>query len=133
MTTGRRPPGYMTEDLEMAKVSGPPKYTSRTDKAVDHIALADKQGTVIGYIYANDEDDAAGWQGRPSAGFAAQNLAGPWLMKLRDAKKRGLEPTAALDALMGASDANSQVVPSSRQTSPSLAALKELAGDVPAR
>ena len=87
MTTGRRPPGYMTEDLEMAKVSGPPKYTSRTDKAVDHIALADKQGTVIGYIYANDEDDAAGWQGRPSAGFAAQNLAGPWLMKLRDAKK----------------------------------------------
>lgn len=133
MTTGRRPPGYMTEDLEMAKVAGPPKYTSRTDKAVEHIALADKQGSIIGYIYANDEDDAAGWQGRPAAGFAAQNLAAPWLMKLRDAKKRGLKPTAALDELMRSSDANTQVVADSRQTAPSLAALKELAGDVPAK
>jgi hypothetical protein len=133
MTTGRRPPGYMTEDLEMAKVSGPPKYTSRTDKAVEYIALADTKDVVFGYIYANDEDDAAGWQGRPAAGFAAQNLAAPWLGKLRDAKKRGLKPTAALAELMSASDGNSHVVPNSRQSAASISALKEIAGDVPAK
>jgi hypothetical protein len=132
MTTGRRPPGYMTEDLEL-QVSGPPTYTSRTDKAVAYVTLADREGAVIGYLYANDEDDAAGWKPRPAAGFAAQNLAAPWMRKLRDAKKRGLTPTEALDELTRAVDPHSQIVPEPRKIASSLAALAELAGDVPAK
>src|SRR5204862_4791325 len=95
-----RAPGYLTEDLQPREIAGPPRYRSRTDKAVECIAIADRQEVVIGYLYANDEDDAAGWQARPAAGVEAQNLAAPWIRRLRDAKQRGLRPTEALDELL---------------------------------
>lgn len=129
MSTGRRPPGYMTEDLQ-PQVTGPAKYTSRTDKAVDHITLAEATGAAIGYIYANDEDDAAGWVPRKSATPAQQNLVSPWVMLLRDAKKRGLAPTAALDELLAATVPNgSTAVAGSRASSADLEALKQLAAN----
>ena len=127
----RKVRGPMSEDLELRIVSGPPRYTSRTDKPVEHLALADDQGNVIGYIYANDEDEAAGWQARPAAGFHAQNLVAPWIRMLHEAKRRSLKPSAALDELMGCSHPHTHIVPNSRQRSANLAALKELAGDMP--
>ena len=131
MSRGRRPPGfipgYMTEDLEMREISGPPRYTSRTDKPVEHITLATKEGELIGYIYANDEDEAAGWQAVAGASPDAQNLAAPWMRMLRDAKKRGLKPSAAFDEMLRATHPNSHIVRDSRRTSASLDALKQLA------
>jgi hypothetical protein len=131
MSTGRRPPGfipgYMTEDLEMREVSGPPRYTSRTNKPVDHITLATKEGEVIGYIYANDEDEAAGWQAVAGASPDAQNLAAPWMRMLHGAKKRGVKPGAALDEMLRATHPDSRIVPGSRKTSASLDVLKQLA------
>jgi hypothetical protein len=111
-------------------VSGPARYTSKTDKPIEHITLVDQQDVVIGYLYANDEDDAAGWVPRPAAGFAAQNLATPWILRLVDAKKRGLKPTAALDEVSAQSPGapHTRAQPGSRQTSPSIAALRQLAG-----
>jgi hypothetical protein len=117
----------MTEDLELREISGPPRYTSRTDKPVEHITLATKEGGIIGYIYANDEDEAAGWQAVAGASPDAQNLAAPWMRMLRDAKKRGLKPSAAFDEMLRATHPNSHIVRDSRRTSASLDALKQLA------
>ena len=124
--------GYMSEDLEPRIVSGPPRYTSRTDKAVEYIALADQQDQVIGYIYANDEDDAAGWVLRPAAGVMATNLAAPWVRMLLDAKKRGLKPSAALDELIRAGTdyataPRTHAVANSRASAASLTALQAYA------
>src|SRR3954451_478835 len=100
MTTGRRPPGYMTEDLQMREISGPPRYTSRTDKPVEHITLRTTTGEVMGYFYFNDDDDAAGWQPQAGASPTAQNHAAFWVGILLDCKKRGLNPSAALDEML---------------------------------
>ena len=131
MSKDRRPPGhvpgYMTEDLEMRLVSGPPRYPSNTNGPVEHITLATKRGDVIGYIYANDEDAAAGWVAAASASPAAQNLAAPWIRMLHDARKRSLKPSAALDEILNAATRHSHVVPDSRQSSASLDVLKKLA------
>ena len=121
-------PGYMTEDMELRQVSGPPRYTSRTNGPVEHITLATNQGELMGYIYANDEDAAAGWQAAARASPAAQNLAAPWIRMLHDARKRGLKPSAALDEMLRAAHPNSHVVPGSRKTAASLDVLKKLAG-----
>ncbi len=132
MSNGNHPPGYtpgyMTEDLEMQQVSGPPRYTSRTNGPVEHITLMTTKGELMGYIYANDEDAAAGWQAAARASPAAQNLAAPWIQMLCDAKKRGLKPGAALDEMLRTAIPNSYVVPGSRKTSENLDALKKLAG-----
>lgn len=113
----------------MREVSGPPRYPSRTDKPVEHITLATKRGELMGYIYANDEDAAAGWHPVASASPDAQNLVAPWMRMLSDAKRRGLQPTAALDEMLGAIHPHSHVVPGSRQTSASLDVLKQLASE----
>ncbi|HEV8146923.1 MAG TPA: hypothetical protein VGP79_11100 [Bryobacteraceae bacterium] len=128
MTTRRRPPGYMTEDLELRVVSGPPKYTSRTDKPVDHITLQTTAGEVMGYIYVNDDDDAAGWCPHAGASPTAQNHAAFWIRILLDFKKRGLKPSAALDQMLRTTHPRSHVVTGSRTTSTNLAELKVLAG-----
>lgn len=127
MPNERRPPGYMNEDLQMREVSGPPKYTSRTDKPVEHITIADPHGQVIGYLYANDEDDAAGWVPRPAAGPAAGNLVTPYIRGLLDAKKRGLAPTAALDELLGHAHSGVKAIAGSRATAANLDTLRALA------
>src|SRR5258706_5868401 len=129
MSAERRPPGfipgYMTEDLEMREVSGPPRYTLHTDKPVEHITLMTEEGELMGYLYANDDDDAAGWQLAAGASPTAQNLVAPWNRMLLDAKKRGLEPSAALDESLRATHLRSHVVPRSRKWSASLDALKQ--------
>jgi hypothetical protein len=131
MSSVRRPPGfipgYMTEDLELREIAGPRRYTSRTNGPVEHITLATGQGERMGYIYANDEDAAAGWCAARSASPAAQNLAAPWMQMLADAKQRGLKPSDALDAMLRVTHFNSHVVPGSRRTSASLDVLKKLA------
>jgi hypothetical protein len=123
----------MSEDLEPRIVSGPPRYQSKTDKAVEYISLADGDDRVIGYFFANDEDDAAGWQGRAGVPPVSANLAAPWIRLLRDAKKRGLKPSAALDELIQRGTdytdrPRTHIVSTSRQGAPSLAALREVAG-----
>lgn len=133
MSTGSRPPGfvpgYMTEDLQPREISGPPRYTSRTNRLVEHITLATQEGKPIGYFYANDEDEAAGWQPLAGASPDEQNLVAPWNRMLLDAKKRGLKPSAALDEMLAATHRNSRIVPGSRAASASLDALKALAAE----
>lgn len=136
MSTDRKPPGYMTEDLTFREVSGPPSYKGVTEKSVEYIAIASQGDVIVGYLYANDEDDVVGWQPRPAAGHQAHSTYYPWMMKLRDCKARGLKPSAALDELVrdGTDDPvnpASHVVPGSRTQAGSLAALKQIAGVQP--
>ena len=137
MSTGRRPPGfvpgYMTEDLQPREISGPPRYTSRTDKAVEHITVATQDGKPFGYFYANDDDEAAGCQPLAGASPDEMNLFPPWNRMLLDAKQRGLKPRAALDEMARAAHRNSYILPGSRATSASLDALKQLASEPAAK
>lgn len=123
----RRAPGYMTEDLEPRIVSGPPRYTSRTEKSVEYVALADAVGVVAGYFYANDEDRAAGWVACPGYGPEAYHLAAPWIRHLHDARRREIAPVAALDELEQMDDGRGGVVPGSRRSASGLTELRRIA------
>lgn len=114
----------MTEDLEIRIVSGPALYTTATAKAVEHITLRRAGGEVMGFIYGNDEDDAAGWVAREGASPEAWNDAAFWMRMLRDAKGRGIKPSQALDEMLLANNPRSHVVPGSRTVSASLDELK---------
>lgn len=117
----------MSEDLELRVVAGPPRYTSRTDKPIEHITLVDTEDAVAGYFYANDEDEAAGWVPAASATPDQQNLAAPWSRKLHSGKTRGLKPSEALAELLAGSNPQSRLVPGSRTKAASLTILRELA------
>jgi hypothetical protein len=118
------------EDVHFDLVAGPPRYRDRTDKPVRYVTVADKEGDmVLGYVWANDEDDAAGWKVRRARGDEAFNRGALYVSKLRDAKGRGLSPTAALAEIIRDTDpANpSHVVPGSLKQAPSLETVKNLA------
>ncbi|WP_133911615.1 hypothetical protein [Streptomyces sp. NBC_00582] len=115
------------EDLPFTEVDPPPTYSRQTDGPVAHLSVADGTGAVIGYVWANDADDAAGWVVPPGLPPRAVNAGASWLRALRSGKSRGLAPTALLAELaQGANDNKlSHAVPSSLMEAPSLAALKE--------
>ncbi|MET9117495.1 hypothetical protein ABZX38_25315 [Streptomyces longwoodensis] len=120
------------EDVHFELVAGPSTYRARTDGPVQYVTVANGQGTVLGYVWANDEDDAAGWTVRKAGGDEAFNRGALYVSRLRDAKARGTSPTAALADLLRYRDPArpSHVVPGSLTEAPSLSALQErAAGD----
>ncbi|MFJ7489993.1 DUF6508 domain-containing protein [Streptomyces sp. NPDC097727] len=106
-----------------------PRYRAETDRPVHHLTVANSRGEAMGYLWANDEDDAAGWCLRPAGDRAGIDEGLEWSARLSTAKARGLAPTAALAELVRGSDPRcvSHVVPGSLAAAPSLAALTELA------
>lgn len=131
MSMSRDPhvPPRVTEPLQWEEVASPPRYAKTTDKPVQYVAVADRSGTVLGYVWLNDEDDAAGWQFRRAGGDEAFNMGALWAGELHEAKERGLTPSAALAAMTreyGPEDP-SHIVPDSLKEAPSLQAVKELA------
>jgi hypothetical protein len=121
--------GYRNEDLEFKPVSGPPRYGHTASGPVRYVVVANQDG-VIGYLWASDADDSAGYEYLRSAGDVAANAGVPWYQKLRSAKADGLTPTQALERLASGPDdpVIGRIVPGSEGTAPSLAAVKELAG-----
>ncbi|MBG0855259.1 hypothetical protein I2W78_26270 [Streptomyces spinoverrucosus] len=117
------------DDVWFRQVDGPPRYARDTDGPVAYLSVADRTGTVIGYVWANDEDVAAGWVTPPGLSPNAVNAGGRWLRALRGGKARELAPTALLAELaQGTNDCEqSHAVPGSLTEAPSLAVLKELA------
>lgn len=63
------------ENLQFKQVAGPETYSVTTDGPVVYLSVADSTGTVIGYVWANDEDDAAGWVVPPGLSANAVNAA----------------------------------------------------------
>ncbi|GAA0499516.1 hypothetical protein [Streptomyces olivaceiscleroticus] len=117
------------EDLPFNEVAGPPKYNRETDGPVAYLSIADTAGSVIGYVWGNDSDNAAGWVVPPGLSASAVNAGASWLRALRSGKARGLAPTALLAELaQGANDNKlSHALPGSLTEASSLAALRELA------
>lgn len=105
--------------------TGPPQYVSRTSKPVQYVTVADSGGTVIGYVWVNDEDEAAGWISRRAVS------GGDWIERLRDAKARGLAPSEALAELVQSPSSNIHVVPGSAAEAPNSDAIRDLAGRPP--
>lgn len=121
----------MTEDLPFNLVDGPTRYATTTDKPVQYVTVADRQGAVLGYVWSNDEDDAAGYMFRRAGGDNAFNAGSLYVSSLHDAKARGINPTDALTELVRKSDPAdpSHVVPGSLAHAPNVDAVKDLAGD----
>ncbi|MFJ7944435.1 hypothetical protein ACIQ6K_12425 [Streptomyces sp. NPDC096354] len=95
----------MNEDLLFnAAPGGPPRYSHLSHKPVQYLAVADRHGQVIGYAWANDADDAAGWVIRKAGGDKAFNEGSVWAIKLHDAKARGIAPSVALAEMIQESD-----------------------------
>ncbi|MCX4845086.1 DUF6508 domain-containing protein [Streptomyces sp. NBC_00893] len=113
----------------MTHAPAAPRYRAETDGPVHHLTVANARGEALGYLWANDEDDAAGWCLRPAGDRAGFGEGLEWSTKLAAAKARGLAPTAALAGLARGSDPRcvSHVVPGSLATAPSLGALAALA------
>jgi len=119
------------QDLQLKQVAGPATYGRNTDGPVAYLSVADRTGTVIGYVWANDKDGAAGWLVPPGLSASAVNAGARWLRALRAGKARELAPTALLAELArGTNDSEpSHAVPGSLTEAPTLAALKEMASD----
>jgi hypothetical protein len=119
----------LNEDVRFnLKPGGPPLYEPVTDKPVQYLTVVDAEGTVIGYAWGNDEDDAAGFAVRQAGGPAAFNKAARWSRKLRECKATGLRPSQALAEMMRFSgDDVSRVLPDSLAEAPNADAVKALA------
>jgi hypothetical protein len=118
------------DDVHFNLVSGPPRYRNRTDKPVRYFTVVDKQdGTVLGWVWASDEDDAAAWQPRQAGGPRAANEGGFWIRRLRDAKERGLLPSQAFAELYGTPETagKGRPLPGSLADAPNAAVVKALA------
>ncbi|MDF6043975.1 hypothetical protein LRD69_17925 [Streptomyces sp. JH14] len=130
MTELQRPNPRLNEDLLFnAAPGGPPRYSHVSNKPVQHLTVADRDGQVIGYTWANDEDDAAGWVVRKAGGDEAFNKGAKWARKLHDAKARGIAPSAALAEMIQESDRtkSSHVVPGSLTEAANPDAVRRLA------
>ncbi|MFD7758061.1 hypothetical protein [Streptomyces sp. NPDC059757] len=129
MTSENRPNPRFEEDMQFKRFAGPPRYNRVARGTVQHVRVVADNGVVIGYFWANDEDDAAGWLVPPGLGAAEINAGAAWLRKLRDAKAREIAPTTLLTELIrDTSDIQgSRVVPGSPAESTTLDELKELA------
>jgi hypothetical protein len=130
MSRQRQPNPRLNEDLAFnAAPEGPPRYSPTTDKPVRYLTIADRAGEVIGYAWANDEDDAAGWEVRKAGGDEAFNKGARWARRLHDAKARGVPPLSALAEMVRESDpaAGSHVVPGSLTAAPNFDFVARLA------
>ncbi|MFF0291956.1 hypothetical protein [Streptomyces sp. NPDC005262] len=128
MTGENRPHPRFEEDLHFKHIAGPPRYNRVARGPVQYVRVAADTGVVIGYVWASDEDDAAGWVTPPGLGATEINAGAAWLRKLRDAKAREIAPTALLAELIrDTSDIRgSRVVPGLPAESTTLDGLKKL-------
>ncbi|MFF7458223.1 hypothetical protein [Kitasatospora sp. NPDC008115] len=119
----------LREDMQFEVIDGPVDYAYRTDKPVEYMTIANETSGVLGYLWASDADDAAGWVGRPAVAVEASNSAGYWLIRMRAAKARDLPPSQALAELSDDRPGGQIgfVVPGSRSRAESVGDLREKA------
>ncbi|MFH8379389.1 hypothetical protein ACH4E7_00355 [Kitasatospora sp. NPDC018058] len=120
----------LRDDMQLRLVEGgPASYVYRTGKPVEYVAIASESVGILGYVWACDADDAAGWEARLSLGPIAMNGGAYWFARLRETKARGLLPSQALDVLSADTEGgwSGRVVPGSRATATSVEALREKA------
>lgn len=142
--------GARAERAPGAGAAGPSAYVDHTDGPVSYCPAVSGDGTVLGYLWASEADDAAGFVERAAAGTVnASNAAGAWRRRLRRAHARGLPALGALREWIGEDPAAGHdpdlaepaatthpewrlagaLPPSSERQAPGLKALCRLAGD----
>lgn len=128
----KKNPRFEADMAFFIEPGGPPRYARVTGRPVQYLTVADAGEQVIGYVWANDEDGAAGVRVRSDASPAAYNEFGVWGDRLRNAKTRGLTPTQALAELIQDSpfSPRSHVVPGSLTQAPSIVVVDDLAGKI---
>ncbi len=112
------------------KPCGPVDYHDWTEKPVRFFTVVDKEnGSVLGYLWAGDEDDAAAYEPRKAGGSRATNAGMPWIERLREGKARGLRPTQTLVALYEATEqrGKGRPLPGSLADAPNAATVEALA------
>ncbi|MEU7489525.1 hypothetical protein [Streptomyces sp. NPDC042319] len=117
------------EDVHFNLSSGPARYQTYTDKPVQYFTVVDKEdGSVLGYLWADDEE-AAAFESREAGGPRAMNEASFWIRRLRRAKERGLPSSQALAELYGDPDTagKGRPLPGSLADAPNAAAVEALA------
>ncbi|GAA4659527.1 hypothetical protein GCM10023347_08640 [Streptomyces chumphonensis] len=116
----------MTEDLRPRAVGGSEDYGYVAEGPVSYVAVGSGEG-VLGFLWASDAEDAAGFEPRGGAGDAAFNAAVAWAGLLRECRAKGLDPTQALAELSrdGGDEAIGRAVPGTLGQAPTLTALRE--------
>jgi hypothetical protein len=130
MSSEQPKPSRFEEDMYFReRPGGPARYQDWTEKPVQYFAVVDKEnGSVLGYLWAGDED-AAAYEPREAGGPRAVNEGGFWIRRLRDAKARGLLPSQALAELYGTPETagKGRPLPGSLADAPNAAAVEALA------
>jgi hypothetical protein len=106
-----------------------PGYAFQTDTAVRYLPVT-KGGTVLGYLWASETEDAADYQRRVPAGADGFRAGGLWISRLDRCKQEGLPPLEALRRWVGAPEdaqAGGIAADAQEQEAPSLDALKAIA------
>ncbi|MFI0775320.1 hypothetical protein [Streptomyces sp. NPDC021212] len=131
MSSEQPKPSRFEEDLQFReKPGGPARYQDWTEKPVRYFTVVNKKdGSVLGYVWAGDEDDAAAYEPREAGGSRAANEGMVWIEQLRDAKARGLRPSQTLTELYGNPEppGMGRPLPGSLADAPNAAAVEALA------
>ena len=138
------------DDAAPAPNPGPAGYAPDTAGPVRYAPAVSGDGTILGYLWAADDEDAAGFVERSAAGTVnASNAADVWQRRLRRAHERGLPALLALREWIGEDPAAGHhpdlaeptgtahpewrlagaLPPSSERRAATLAELRRLAGD----
>ncbi|WP_157036151.1 hypothetical protein [Streptomonospora alba] len=121
-----------TEDVHFVPVGEELGYTSDCSGPVRYRTVARNRGAdVLGYLWHNDDEHAAGYVPQPAGGDAAFNAGSYWNDRLTEAEQRGLAPSAAVEELekrvVGGEPAG-WIVPGSEDEASSVQQLRNSAG-----
>lgn len=119
----------MTDEPRFETVWAPDGWPWTTDGPVRYVPAVD-DGGLLGYLWAAESDDAAGFVPAAAAGDRGDNADVAWVGRLRAAKASGLTPLGALRHWAGRTpdDARCGRVPRDAEArAASLAELRRLA------
>ncbi|MFJ3661493.1 hypothetical protein ACIPPM_13650 [Streptomyces sp. NPDC090119] len=106
------------------------EYRETTEHPVHHLTVRDDEDRVLGYLWADGVENAAGFEPRTAAGERAFQAGRGWLLKLREAHRLGLPAADVLPWLAGEPLPRGvgRLADLRPRVSPSLDALEELSG-----
>lgn len=90
------------EDLDFVIVNEDRHYRSMASGPINFRAVRGAGG-LLGYLWASDQEDAAGFTSTPAAGDEGRNAAVFWYQQLRQMRRDGHSPSQALGMLAGLS------------------------------